>query len=59
MSCVFGRLPLVQEHFHSFAREQAGANKRKYAVVYDEDTPQDPVSAVDKIISEYEGYTSE
>ena len=22
---------MVQEHFHSFAREQAGANKRKYA----------------------------
>jgi len=50
---------LTQEHFHSFAREQAGGNKRKYVVLEDEDTPQDPVSAVDKIISEYEGYTSE
>ena len=37
--------------------ETGGAGKE--CVGGDEDTPQDPVSAVDKIISEYEGYSSE
>ena len=37
------------EHFHAFHREEAGRKKRKHAVTFDEDTPQDPVEPVDKI----------